>query len=256
MDDATRQENQHFEDEVRRIARSLWPSDEFSGAQYINGREVDGIFVTETSINIIEATTSTRRNKAEQDIKKLANLINDRRKATSYTKHVQGWFITRSEPTADQRGVSRKYRNDIIVLSFSQFQSRLIDSKDYISLRDNYDFGSVRDPATGHKNNNIQYIPLDLLEVNSKDIFERDLLIPQICQGAHIVFLGDYGAGKSMTLREIYRELRKIHMKGKSSKFPLYLNLRDHSGQTDTAEIIERHARKIGFGKEYQLVRA
>ena len=65
MDDATRQENEQFEDEVRRIARELWPDREFSGATKFDGREVDGVFETEDCIHIVEATTSRRKQKAE-----------------------------------------------------------------------------------------------------------------------------------------------------------------------------------------------
>jgi len=36
-----------FEDEVRRVARMLWPSAEYSGAAIADGRERDGVFVTD-----------------------------------------------------------------------------------------------------------------------------------------------------------------------------------------------------------------
>jgi hypothetical protein len=68
--------------------------------------------------------------------------------------------------------------------------------------------------------------------------------------------LGDYGAGKSMTLQYLYRQLAARHRKGKSSHFPLYVNLRDHYGQSEPAEVLERHARNIGFEHPAHLVRA
>lgn len=39
--------DREFEDEVRRIARLLWPGAEFDGAAIEDGRERDGIFETE-----------------------------------------------------------------------------------------------------------------------------------------------------------------------------------------------------------------
>jgi hypothetical protein len=37
-------EERAFEDDVRRVARMLWPSAAFDGAGIENGRERDGIF--------------------------------------------------------------------------------------------------------------------------------------------------------------------------------------------------------------------
>ncbi|MEG8000056.1 hypothetical protein LAV69_21725, partial [Klebsiella quasipneumoniae subsp. quasipneumoniae] len=38
--------------------------------------------------------------------------------------------------------------------------------------------------------------------------------------------------------------------------FPLYINLREHSGQDDPTEVIQRHARRVGFEKANTLVNA
>jgi hypothetical protein len=81
-------------------------------------------------------------------------------------------------------------------------------------------------------------------------------MVALVSEGRSLVLLGDYGAGKSMTLREVYRDLKKCHLRGATSKFPVYLNLRNHYGQSDPAEVIERHARSIGFGRPSHLVRA
>jgi hypothetical protein len=52
------QNDNDFENEVRRIARAKWPSAQFSGAQMLDGRERDGIFETEDSVHFVEATVS------------------------------------------------------------------------------------------------------------------------------------------------------------------------------------------------------
>ena len=255
MGDPTRVENQQFENEVRRIARALWPSAEFSGAAIMEGREIDGIFETEDVIHIVEATTSRRKEKAQQDITKLNKMISENRKKSG-TRAVRGWFITRDEPTAEQRKFTEKYRANINTLSFSQFQARLVDSNTYLDARSSYHFGSVRDPATGALNPEIEYIPIDLIEVKSKEIFSYEKLVSSMSSGNILILLGDYGAGKSMTLREVYHSLRKQHLKGEARKFPVYLNLRDHYGQRDVSEIIRRHADLIGFSPSSNLVRA
>ena len=135
---------QDFENEVRRIARLLWPAAEFAGAAMVDGREFDGIFDTEDCRHIVEATTSRRKDKAEDDLKKLAQLVR-RHGSRTATRAVRGWFVTAEEPTADQRQVANKYRDVIYTLSFAQFQSRLMDSRGYLNLRDKCAFGSVRD---------------------------------------------------------------------------------------------------------------
>ena len=241
MDNALRKENKYFEDEVRRIARALWPEAEFSGAGFMDSREVDGIFETEDCIHIVEATTSRRMEKAKQDANKINKLLR-KFQGKSGTRAVRGWFVTKDEPTADQRKVTDKFRSSINVLSFSQFQARLIDSKSYLSARDVYPFGSVRDPATGlhEKDKEIEYVALDLVQTSSRTLVPLKGMISMVQSGSTVVLLGDYGAGKSMTLREVYRELRRKHLNSKISFFPVYLNLRDHYGQIDPSEIIRK----------------
>lgn len=176
-------------------------------------------------------------------------------------KLIQCWLITKYEPTSDQRAVVQRYHKrenvNIRLLSFSHFQSKLIDVKSYLSLRDKYKFGSVHDPSEVDKSLNpkIEYIQLDVID-EDKHLWN----VPQVCEkienNGRIVLLGDYGAGKSMTLREVYRALRIKNLTGKSFKFPIYINLRDHLGQKDPDEILHRHAKLISFEPSNHLVRA
>ena len=255
MDDATRRENEQYEDDVRRVARALWPRAEFAGARVIDGRETDGVFETEDCIHFVEATTSRRREKARQDIEKIIRALDKVRGKSEY-RAVRGWFVTRDEPTVDQRRIGDAHRDRINTLSFSQFQARLIDSNAYLDLRNNYPFGIVKDPNTGDLEPAVKYIPLDLVKLGTLDVVPRADLLAMLFDGRTIILLGDFGAGKSMTLREIYRNLRRLRLKGETSKFPVYLNLRDHYGQDDPAEVLERHGRSIGFPQPSCLVRA
>jgi hypothetical protein len=244
-----------FENEVRRVARALWPEASYSGAIKVDGRERDGVFETEECIHVLEATTSRRLDKAVQDITKLVSLVlkyqrNPSRKAT------RAWFVTRDEPTADQRHAAQKHKAFLTVLAFSQFQSRLIDVRGYLAARENYPFGSVRDPVTGDQNPAVDYVPLVLAEPGKPTVHSPDDLVVLLENGRRVVLLGDYGAGKSMTLRHVHRKLAASYAKGESPRFPVYLNLRDHYGQTEPAEVLERHARAIGFEHPSHLVRA
>lgn len=97
-----REEHEEFENEVRRIARARWPAADRGGAAIIDGRERDGVFETEECIHLIEAVTSRKLEKAPDDIRKLTSLATKFQRTTS-TKAVRCWFVTRDEPTPDQR---------------------------------------------------------------------------------------------------------------------------------------------------------
>lgn len=244
-----------FENEVRRIARELWPSAQFQGAAFIDGRERDGVFETEECFHLLEATTSRSKDKAEEDAKKLALLAPQIQRGNP-SKAVKCWLITRDEPTEHQRQVSAKQKGLVNILSFAQFHARLIDVRGYFQARENYKFGSVRDPATGSSNPGTDYIPLALCEVGASKMWSVDEISDSVAGIGRFVLLGDYGAGKSMTLRQIYRRLKENYVLVRNPTFPVYINLRDHYGQTDPAEVLERHARNIGFPNPTHLVRA
>lgn len=252
----TFEEDSLFEDEVRRIARARWPQAEFDGAAMVNGRERDGIFETDDVIHYVEATRSRREDKAKDDTRKIFGLMAEQQRQKSM-KGAIGWFVTQDEPTADQREAARLHgKGQVKAVSFSQFQQALVDVPQYFSKRENHFFGSIADPATGELKPKISYIPLDLTILGTGDAIDIETLAAGIAAGQSYTLLGDYGAGKSMTLRQIYYQLRDIYRKGGTPKFPIYLNLREHSGQDDPSEVLERHARRLGFDKPHSLVSA
>ncbi len=250
---------QEFEHEVCRIARYRWPSAEYSGNEIVGGRERDGIYITEDCVHLLECTTSRTMQKAMHDLSKLFNLYKEYRKIYP-EKVIKCWFITQHEPTADQRSCKRNIKNAheglFTILSFSQFQSKLVDSQEYLRLRENHRFGSIYDPKTGNAVADVRYIDVGL-KINGELSYQTTEYIANYCLDGHrFTLLGEYGVGKSMTLREIFRHLSKAYHRNKTHIFPIYLNLREHQGQTDPAEILERHARCIGFPNPSQLVRA
>src|SRR5687768_11988862 len=128
MQDALFSTDGEFEDEVRRVARLLWPRAEFDGAVIAEERERDGVFVTEEAVHLVECTTSRTKEKAEKDVGKLAKLANKVRSQYP-TKAVKGWFVTLEEPTAHQRTVVHSHQHTVVAVSFDQFRSRLIDAR-------------------------------------------------------------------------------------------------------------------------------
>jgi hypothetical protein len=240
-----------FEDEVRRVARELWPYAEFGGARIEENLERDGVFETEWMTHIVEATISSQKAKAKKDIDKLVKL---RRKLQQTNRPVIGWFVTQKEPTADQRALAPK-DGSVTVLSFEQFRSKLVDANGYLRDRSNYPFGSARDPETGSPKVRDEYIPLGLLPIQSGQPLTVTDAVGRLDSGGRLLLVGEFGTGKSMTLRELHSLLTGRFRSTGSSRFPIHINLRDHHGQTDPSEALGRHARNVGFANPNQLIR-
>jgi NACHT domain len=248
-------EERAFEAEVLNLARALFaPEESFQGAAYLDGAERDGIFITSESVVIVECTVSRRKDKAEKDGKKLRQAC-DRSVRSNPYKSIKGYFVTRDEPTADQRSVISRLGAPIVACSIDQLRAMLINSAEYLSARDQYPFGSAQDPTTGDFRSLGSYVPLLLSRIDDGSLSSIEDIGSNLICGARIVLVGDYGAGKSMTLRELFKKLETKHRAHTKSSFPVFLNLRDHQGQTDPAEALERHAKRIGFGQPSRLVR-
>lgn len=248
-----------FERDVTRIARALWPNAGIGGALVLNGRERDGVYITEDAVHLVECTTSRTMQKAVDDINKSVKLSRDLRRQHP-DKAVQCWFITADEPTPDQRSVATKVKEvRVHAVSYDIFRTRLINASSYLAHRRDYAFGSARNLSDGSaKINRSEYVELDLLRLADSALFStKDISEYMLLSGMkRIVILGDYGAGKSMTLHEIYLKVADAYSQGRTPLFPVYINLRDHSGQQEPVEVLERHARRVGFDPPHHLVRA
>jgi hypothetical protein len=246
--------DREFEDEVRRICSHLWPSAEGCGASKELGRERDGVYLTEECVHLVEATTSRKKQKAKEDIQKLAKLAKQLRRKHP-DKGIKGWFVTLEDPQADQREVAKKHEHLIIVVSYDQFRSKLIDAKSYLALRAKYPFGSSSDPRGGVLNESL-LIPKALRDHHSGADLNPSDVIERFKNSYCVLITGDYGSGKSVALRSLFFELAGRFWKHETIRFPILLNLRDQHGQTDPVEALERHARRLGYSDPTHLVRA
>ncbi len=249
----------NFEKEVRRIARYRWPYAEYGGSEMLVGKERDGVFFVEDAIHLLECTTSREKAKAKKDLEKLYELSKTYRKSHA-DRAVKCWLVTQQDPTADQRACRKEIKgaadNLFNILSFAQFQAGLIDAYDYLQFREQHKFGSIYDPATQSPITNIKYIEVGLHCNGDDECFSTEQMADSLLAGKRFSVLGEYGVGKSMCLRQIYKHLVKRYRQSRTHKIPFYLNLREHQGQQEPAEILERHARYIGFRSPSQLVRA
>ncbi|MEV8363999.1 NACHT domain-containing protein [Streptomyces niveus] len=262
-----------YEEEVRRVARALWPSAEHGGPEIISGREVDGIFDTDEVSHMVEATMDRKIEKAHNVGPKLRDHL---KRGSNRDKFHKAWFITFHPPTADQRKtLHQKYDKRIEVISYDQFRSKVIDAHEYLRLREKVGWGSAVNPLTNSHTDLIKYVPLGISITKgnlrsgvhaSEKRSNRTPLEPAdssaeelsnaVEKGKRIALLGDYGAGKSMTLREIHARLRDRYKSNDSYRFPITLSLRRHYGQEDPAEAVLRHATYLGFPAPHKLVSA
>lgn len=250
-------EHRQFEEAVRQIARLLWVEAALGGSVELEGRERDGVFETRDTIHVVEATVSTKRDKADGDAKKTAQAVQRIRGAGG--RFGQGWLITKEEPTVEQRKAVEKYSHSVRVLSFEQFRSMLFNGAEYIRCRSNSSFGSIGDPLDpSAKIDRKAYVPIDLLSSNGPTLTHDDVVARiSSTEPFRCLIVGDFGAGKSMTCREIFFGLADIYKQYGSARTPIYINLREHRGQTDPVEALERHARSIGYSSgASDLVRA
>jgi hypothetical protein len=249
-----------FEDDVRRVARALWPEAEYGGAEMVSDREVDGMFRTAEVVHMVEASMSEKVDKARQVGPKLQQHL--RRHRSSGTLFAKSWFVTFKDPTAAQKQILKGYDPAIQAISFDQFRNKLINGREYLTRRAEAPWGSAVDPKTEDRRNLSFYIPVQVTFLRSSDKYRstNSLSVKQLADlladGVSAALVGDYGAGKSVTVREVHRELARRYLKGTNTRFPVTLNLRNHYGQTDPAEALHRHARQIGFPHGHQLVQA
>jgi hypothetical protein len=241
-----------FEQEVRRVARELWPSAALGGATKVDGRERDGLFETSEIIYILEATTSRKKDKVEYDAKKTAEVVKSLRRGSG--KFAKGFVITLEDPTADQRTAAKPYEKQVEVMSYEQFCSKLISGSTYLSLRDKAPFGSVQDTYVDREIPRTEFIEPTLDDGQEERRFSS--IYSATKNGERFCIIAEFGSGKSMTLREIYYRLRDDFLSKHSLRFPVYINLRDHSGAEYVEEILERHGRKLGYPDPGSLVRA
>ena len=242
-----------FEREVRAVARALWslPSGE-GAAERINSDEIDCVCRTEDLTHLIECTTERAMQKFRVQTEKLGSAKNylERNGET-----VKLWIVTLNEPTPEQR--SNASGLGINALSLHEFQRRLLDSRQYLEARWKYRFGSVSDPEDGsYQLPEDEYVEQPLIPTESDEPYSINDICGRLKDGDTIALIGPFGAGKSLTAREVFRRLRRDYYRSPTEATPIAINLRDHWGQSDIEEILHRHSARVGFEKPHQLVRA
>lgn len=247
---------QEFELRALNIARAIHDPSGAQGSTMHAGKERDGVFISYDAVNVYEFTVDGKKAKAEKDASKIVELIGHlSSKGEHRFKTFTGWFVTRDEPTAEQRDAvsyAKQGTGKIHAISVATLYQRLCDTESYLQRRVNAPFGSVSYLRSGSERD----VPIHLSRESGQTVTVSDASTG-LQQGKSLLITGDFGIGKSHVLRNMFRQLRKMHFKtGKLAPFPLHINLRDCAGLKTPSEILRRHAESIGFENDMSLVSA
>lgn len=256
-----RSDNMDFEAEVRRVAEAAWglepgecAPNHYEGNSII--RELDGYARTREIVHLIMVTVSRKLEKAKSDIKKL-NAAEGAEKTSDIP--VKKWLITRHQLEAEHIAFARK--NNVTVRTFEQFQRMFFDSGEYIKKRRNANFGSARNLNDGSgaipDDEYVEpVITVERLDISGKSSgvarIKLNNILEMINNGEVVLLVAPFGSGKSITVKQLFNIISKKVLRD-GGMTPLVLNLREHWGQVYPDEIMERHARSIGFSPKENI---
>ncbi len=263
----TYQENMDFEAEARRVVEALFGArpGECQPEHYVESgplRELDGLLRLRDVSHLIMVTTSTRLQKVKDDVRKLEVAAKAEGRSAPA---VALWLITERQLDAEHVGHARK--SNVTCLTLDQLRRRFFDGAQYIAARSQVAFGSARnlkdDTISIPKN---EYVPLPMqaekrgVSATDRAFLPQDVSVDwvadRVAAGEIVVLMAPFGAGKSLTTREVFFRLSSRYGENEAAPVPAVLNLREHWGQDDAEEILSRHAKKIGFGRSGDLFSA
>lgn len=246
-----------FEQLVRRVAEAVWRLE--PGAcqpeWYRNDpilHELDGIARLPDVTHLLMVTAETKLQKVKDDVQKLDAAERRERKHAAVIKK---WLISEKQLNAEH--VSHARSRGVEVLTLAQFRDRFFNGRDYLAKRRNAAFGSSRNLRDGSVTiPEDEYVELPMTgqvlavttggtSVGSPAALNK--LIGSIRAGGTVVLMGPFGAGKSLTAREVFLRLANDYLQGDGGVIPVAISLREHWGALYADEILERHARSIGF---------
>lgn len=251
-----------FEARALALARAIFDPSGLQGSEMIDGRERDAVFVSDRSVEVFEFTQDRTKKKAEKDGAKLADLVEkyERDPAHRYKSKV-GYFVTEEEPTADQRGVIDKIARSkgvpLKTMSISTLRNMLVDAEGYLRLRLEAPFGSTGFRFDGLSLGVDETNYVEPVIANSSGPRTVTELAEQVHKGRRVVITGDFGAGKSALLQQVFLRLRKKFFRDRiDGRLPIHINLRDCDGLRSATEVLRRHAEELGVDGTTGLIPA
>lgn len=213
------EENMAFEAEVRSVAEAIWglPPGECQPAHYTSNpvlHELDGIARLRDVTHVLMVTVSRKLEKTKDDVKKLnaAEKI-EGKDGTPISK----WFVTKHQLEAEH--VKHARLHNVKVLTLTQFRNRFFDGREYVQKRRVAAFGSARNLENGTiQFGENEYVPLPIIEIHDETLTSPPTgsktttwgiqqIHKALSEGEILLLVAPFGAGKSLTVREVFLDL-------------------------------------------------
>lgn len=215
----------------------------FGGAargEYIAGVKCDCVIHLPGETIVVEISKQRTVTKLREDIAKF----------NSIRPHLIGLgifprciFVTIDDPTSAL--IDAGQANHVTVYSVSQFFNSLLGLGNYATLRSKAAFGSAIDLYSGEPDEST-YVPVTYY-ADDGEVYDTHKISERLISGCSVVLIGEYGAGKSRCVKEVYTDLQgnfKHHYKN-----PIAINLRENWGLKRASEMITRHFTELGLAE-------
>jgi hypothetical protein len=234
-----------FEEKVRQTACLLW--NRSAEKERIAGVNYDCVLkMSAGRWTVVEATIEHNLEKVRSDINRLSMARNS---LFSNQNIVSDCYLVLQKPPTPAMADAGKELH-VKVVSFSRFEKQFFDYDSYKNARLKVQFGSSINVFTGAPDSS-EYVPVAYVR---QDGSKTDLtgLAKLIAKGKKIVLLGQYGAGKSRCVRELFAQLSDAA--DSEGDYYLAIDLRRAWGLQSASEIIRRHLEDIGFAESADRV--
>ncbi|MDG3441363.1 hypothetical protein [Nitrospirillum amazonense] len=161
------------------------------------------------------------------------------------------YLVVNGTPTQAMTDAGKELH--VKVYSLDKFERSLFDYKNYADERKKLQFGSAINPITGIPDKS-QYVPVAYVRDGGGEV-DIKYISKKLEDGKKIVLVGQYGAGKSRCIMELFSILSE---KSKDrGTYYLAIDLRKAWGLQSAAEILRRHMEDIGLSSGAdKLIRA
>lgn len=234
-----------LEDHVCALASLRWLQP--CRPEHIDGVDFDGVVrVTPDEIVLIEITTEMSLNKVRDDLNKISPVrINFALQGIIS----RGYIVMVDSPTNSMVEAGRAAH--ITVCSAQDFEREFFDFRAYDALRRELPFGSAIDSKTG-RNDQREFISVRYEESEGSHQYSLEQLAEKVIRGGKVVLTGDFGAGKSRCVRELYMSISQRTRE--AGGFPLAINLRDHWSSSNALEVLAGHLGNVGLSSSIDNV--
>lgn len=217
----------------------------FSGsarAEDIAGVKCDCVIHLEDgSVVIVEITKEQTIDKLRSDINKFNTV-----RPFFFQKNIfpKCFFVTLYDPTPAL--IEAGKANHVQVHSIAQFLNFLFGLRNYVALRKRLPFGSAIDLYSGEPDES-RYVQVSYFSEDG-EAFSTETIAMELVKGKSVVLIGDYGAGKSRCVKEVFTRLADSYNNHYLN--PVAINLRDNWGLKRASEVLTRHFTDVGMGND------